>query len=74
MERKFGSLTTTFDYEYHRRVLTKTKKRSIPFISSNKYDLQMLSNDLPDAIYSRGETAETSVVKSFEVSKFAVSP
>jgi hypothetical protein len=57
MEIKFGSLTATFDYEYHRRVLAKTKKRSILFISSNKYDLQMLSNDLPDAIYSRGETA-----------------
>jgi len=34
----------------------------------------MLSNDSPDAIYSRGETAETLVVKSFEVLKSAVCP
>jgi hypothetical protein len=51
METKFGSLTTTFEYEYHSEILAKFKKRPVLFIWSNKYDLQILSNNLPDSIY-----------------------
>ncbi len=54
MATKFGSLTTTFEYEYHSGLLAKVKKRSISFISTNRYDLQILSNDLPDTFYFFG--------------------
>ncbi len=51
METKFGSLTTTFEYENHSGILAKFEKRPTLFIWSNKYDLQVLSDDLPHAIY-----------------------
>jgi hypothetical protein len=54
MATKFASLTTTFEYEYHSGLLAKVKKRSISFISTNRYDLQILSNDLPDTFYFFG--------------------
>ncbi len=51
MEKKFGSLTTTFQYEYHTGILAKCKYRLISSIWSNKYDLQILSDDFPHPIY-----------------------
>jgi hypothetical protein len=51
METKFGSLTTTFQYEFQNEILAKIQKRSIAFIWSNKYDLHLFSNQFPDAIY-----------------------
>jgi hypothetical protein len=51
MENKFGSLTTTFQYENHSRILAEIKKRPISFIWPNKYDLHVYSDHFPDCIY-----------------------
>lgn len=51
METKLNSLTTIFQLENHNEILAKFQKRSISFIWTNKYDLQILSNYFPDGIY-----------------------
>ena len=51
MKRKFLSTLTIFQYENHSGILAMLKKRVFSSFWRNKYDLQIFSNDLPDAFY-----------------------
>lgn len=51
METKFASLTTEFRYQNQEIKLASFSKRLISFVWSNKYDLELFSNELPEAIY-----------------------
>ncbi|CAF1133303.1 unnamed protein product [Adineta steineri] len=64
MTTKFGSLTTTFEYEYHSGILAKFKKRISSLVWRTKFDLQVFSNDLPDTIYFIGLAMKEQNTKS----------
>ncbi|CAF1398017.1 unnamed protein product [Adineta steineri] len=64
MTTKFGSLTTTFEYEYHSGILAKFKKRISSLVWRTKFDLQVFSNDLPDTIYFIGLAIKEQNTKS----------
>ncbi|UJR12371.1 hypothetical protein I4U23_016548 [Adineta vaga] len=51
METKVFSLTTTFYYQNQETLLAQFHRRWISFIWRNKYDLEIFSKQIPDAIY-----------------------
>jgi len=57
MEGKAASLDTTFIEDPQGTILAKFRKRISSVFWRNKYDLQVLSNTYPDALYLLGVAA-----------------
>ncbi|CAF0735948.1 unnamed protein product [Adineta steineri] len=51
METKIFSLTTKYHYQNQETILAQFHRRWISLIWTNKYDLEIFSKEIPDAIY-----------------------